>query len=93
MEAEMRSNLIRLAQGYADARGIGLPTIGRLAAGDWRFFERIQDGAKTFTARKYDDVVAFFSVHWPGDAEWPGGIERPVVSRETEKSDSEPAHS
>jgi hypothetical protein len=55
-----------------------LATIGRLAAGDWRFFDRLDDSAKTFTARKYDDVMVWFSDHWPPDAEWPVNVPRPI---------------
>lgn len=78
MEQELKSNLRQCAEAYATARGIGIPTVGRLAAGDWRFFDRVDDDEKTFTARKYDEVIGWFSVNWPDQMEWPPGISRPV---------------
>lgn len=84
MEQELKSNLRRCAEVYAAARGITIPTIGRLAAGDWRFFDRVDDDAKTFTARKYDEVMCWFSMNWPVDkAPWPSGIVRPVEAPPT----------
>ncbi len=53
-------------------------TVGRLAAGDWHFFIRIRDGA-SFTARKYDEVMAWFSGNWPSDAVWPADVPRPLA--------------
>lgn len=80
MEQELKSNLRRCAEVYAAAKGITLPTIGRLAAGDWRFFDRVDDDAKTFTARKYDDVMCWFSKNWPNEkVAWPSGVDRPTI--------------
>lgn len=81
MENELRLNLLHCAETYAKQRGIGLPTLGRMAAGDWRFFDRLRDDAKTFTARKYDEVLCWFSENWPTGAKWPKGIERPRPKR------------
>jgi hypothetical protein len=78
MEDELRLNLLRCAEAYAKARGIGLPTLARLAAGDWRFFDRLSDGDKTFTARKYDEVIQWFSDNWPDDLAWVDGVARPA---------------
>lgn len=83
MEQELRAHLLACAEGYAAARKIGLPTIGRLAAGDWRFFDRLNDDEKTFTAKKYDDVIAWFSDNWPEGAAWPESVQRPAVTEKT----------
>lgn len=77
MEHELRQNLMRCAELYATARKIELSTIGRLAAGDWRFFDRLGADDKTFTVRKYDEVIRWFSANWPDGADWPEGIARP----------------
>ena len=77
MEAELRAHLVRCAQAYATARKLELVTVGRLAAGDWRFFERIESGSG-FTARKYDDTMQWFSANWPANTDWPEGVERPA---------------
>jgi hypothetical protein len=79
METELRSNLTACASAYAAERGISLTTLGRLAAGDWRFFDRVTEGTTTFTARKYDEVMLWFSERWPAGCDWPGDVPRPVV--------------
>ncbi|MCA1381273.1 hypothetical protein [Bradyrhizobium sp. BRP23] len=77
MEQELSRNLTAVAEAFRFVRPLTLPTLGRLAAGDWRFFDHLQDGSKTFTARKYDQVMDWFSENWPGGAIWPEGIARP----------------
>lgn len=76
MEHDLRLNLLRCGQAYAKARGISLVTVARLSAGDWRFFDRLKD-EKTFTIRKYDDVMGWLSDNWPSGLAWPKGVERP----------------
>ncbi len=75
METELARHLTTLADRYASATGLKRSTIGRLCAGDGRFFKRIEEG-QTFTAKKYDTVVAWFSVNWPADADWPEDVLR-----------------
>lgn len=77
MESELRTNLRTCAEAYAGARSIEISTVGRLAAGDWRFFDRIVEG-KSFTARKYDEVMRWFAMNWPETTFWPDGVPRPV---------------
>jgi hypothetical protein len=77
MEEELSLNLLRCAQIYAAAKGMELSTLARLSAGDWRFFSNLQADGKTFTARKYDHVIQWFSDRWPSDKDWPVGIPRP----------------
>jgi len=76
MEAELARNLIDLGTRYGESRGIEETTVGRLCAQDGRFFTRIRDG-KTFTAKKYDEVISWFSENWPTGADWPNDIARP----------------
>lgn len=80
MEQEMRTTLVRCAEAYAEARAMSIHTVARLAAGDWRFFKRLH-GDTTFTARKYDEVMEWFSAEWPENAKWPKGIARPETRR------------
>lgn len=70
MEIELRHHLNSLAASYAALRGLELVTVARLAAGDWRFLTRI-NGGKTFTVRKYDQIVAWFRGNWPEGADFP----------------------
>lgn len=78
METELRSNLIACASAFAAARSLSLSTVGRLVAKDGRFFDRLDDGS-TFTARKYDEVIRWFSDSWPEGAVWPPSVERPAA--------------
>lgn len=77
MEEELRQNLLNCADAFRAGRDIGLATLGRLSAGDWRFFDRLNDNEKTFTARKYDEVLVWLSANWPEKSVWPAGIPRP----------------
>lgn len=77
-EAQGIRELLALANGYAAARGYALSTVGKQAAGDARFFERLRDGDASWTARKYDQVVGWFSVNWPDGTEWPDEVPRPA---------------
>lgn len=82
MEEELRLNLLRCAEAYASAKGMELSTLARLAAGDWRFFKNLNADDKTFTARKYDEVLQWFSNNWPSDTEWPAKLPRPKQTAE-----------
>ncbi|MCS0497891.1 hypothetical protein [Ancylobacter mangrovi] len=79
MENELRSNLRVCAEAYATARGFELSTVGRLAANDGSFFSRIASG-RSFTARKYDEIIRWFSTNWPSGVEWPEGVPRAPVN-------------
>lgn len=78
MESELVKNLTLLGERFCAARGIAESTAGRLCAADGQFFSRIRSG-RTFTAKKYDEVVGWFSVNWPTTAEWPAHIARPEI--------------
>ncbi|ADH91767.1 conserved hypothetical protein [Ancylobacter novellus DSM 506] len=78
MEQALREHLLSCFSVFVEARGITSATVGRLAAGDWRFFRRLADGTN-FTVRKYDEVMAWFSTNWPAGAEWPAKVPRPYV--------------
>lgn len=78
METTLADNLFALASIYGKALRIEEATVGRLCAADGRFFTRLRAG-KTFTARKYDDVVRWFSSNWPREVQWPDSVERPTA--------------
>ena len=77
METELANHLLTLSERFCAARELGEATVGRLCAADGPFFSRIREG-KTFTAKKYDEVVAWFSSNWPEKADWPESVMRPV---------------
>lgn len=78
MEAELARHLLTLAGRYGDVRDLSESTIGRFCASDGRFFRNIREG-KTFTAKKYDEVMAWFVTNWPEFVEWPDDVPRPEV--------------
>jgi hypothetical protein len=82
MENELRDNLLKCAMAYSAVTKRGLSTLGRLAAGDWRFFDHLSDDQRTFTARKYDEVIAWFAANWPTNGEWPEGVVRPTTAEQ-----------
>lgn len=77
METELANHLLRLCDVFAASRGLEQTTIGRICAGDSRFFSGIRDGQTSFTAKKYDKVVAEFAGRWPSDVSWPAGVPLP----------------
>lgn len=81
MEHELRTNLRTCFDLYAAATGRSLKTIAQAAAGDWRFYDRL-DGPTTFTARKYDEVMAWFAANWPDGAARPDVLPSPAEAAE-----------
>ncbi|RXF72091.1 hypothetical protein [Hansschlegelia zhihuaiae] len=77
MEADLSAHLRTCASAFAEAKGVELVTVARRACGDWRFFDRLETGA-SFTIRKYDDAMAWFSDNWPEGLAWPVGVPRPA---------------
>lgn len=79
MESELIANLRSLAAAYSAALGgVATSTIWKSAANDAWFFARIDRGKGSFTIKKYDEVVRWFSENWPETAEWPIDVTRPV---------------
>jgi hypothetical protein len=76
METQLANHLLTLSDAFCVAKDLGESTVGRHCAADSRFFSRIRSG-KTFTAKKYDEVVAWFSANWPDDCVWPLAVPRP----------------
>ena len=77
MENELRHHLVTCAAAFVAASGLSLATVGRQAANDWRFFDRLANGSG-FTAGKYDEVMRWFDANWPSASAWPVGIPRGV---------------
>jgi hypothetical protein len=78
MENTLRRHLETCASDFAKATNREASTVARLSTGDWRFFDRLTEGA-SFTARKYDTIMAWFSVNWPSDVPWPADVPRSCV--------------
>lgn len=68
--------LIQVAEAYTAHTGRKMSTVGRYAANDGKFFQRLQDGMGC-TLRTARAVTQWFSDNWPADLEWPRAIPRP----------------
>lgn len=71
IEPLMRDNLLVLAKAYCNGTGRTLGSLGRQVHGDTPFFLRLEAGEGTVSARKYDDVMAWFAANWPADVKRP----------------------
>lgn len=78
MESTLRRHLQTCASTFAKATERETSTVSRLAAGDWRFFDRLNEGV-SFTARKYDLTMGWFSANWPEHTAWPNDVPRPLI--------------
>lgn len=78
MENDLKKHLMSCATAFAEKRNMKLTTLGRKAANDSPFFTRLMERRTSFTARKYDEIIQWFSDHWPADLDWPAAVVRPV---------------
>jgi hypothetical protein len=92
MEQTLKDNLLTCAGAFVSKKKLALSTLGRMAANDSPFFDRLSDGRKTFTARKYDEIMGWFSMNWPADAVWPSNVPRPISAPSGPGDDSTAAH-
>lgn len=76
--------MLTIARLYADAKSLPISTVSNLAARDSGFFGRIEREEASFTARKYDDVMGWFSDNWPASLAWPEDVPRLVRASEIE---------
>jgi hypothetical protein len=76
-----KGKLLACAEAYAAQKNIKLTTLGRLVTNDSPFFSRLRADRGSFTVRKYDEVLRWFSTNWPDDIAWPDGVERPAAPR------------
>lgn len=75
-----QDDLVRLAELFSSHRGLALSTLGRIAAGDGKFFLRLRDGGSC-TMRTGEAVAMWFVRHWPADLAWPRSIPQPKPTR------------
>ncbi len=69
------SQVVRVAQRFAGARGIELSTLAHKAVRNGEFFKRLKTGR--VTVRTVHRVVQWLSDNWPEGLEWPADIPRP----------------
>jgi hypothetical protein len=77
MEAELRANLDALVSAYGALCGLAPTAVAGLAFKDKSFFWRLDNNeGASFTVKKYDEAVRWFSANWPEGAAWPEGVAR-----------------
>lgn len=78
--------LIRVAETYAEYRGLSLARVSTLFLDQGGKLERIKAGQSDLTTRIYERVMAEFSRQWPADLEWPDKVKRPGHDDDTAKT-------
>ena len=86
MEQKLRTHLLDLGAAYCAETGYAMKTVAQKACGDFRFFDRVQNGA-SFTVKTYDRAVRFFWDNWPRGYEWPADIPGPETEPDPTSSD------
>jgi hypothetical protein len=71
MEQRCRDQLLALARGYAEAKGIALSTVARKFHGADFFLEEFERGNCTVTLRKYDEMIDALKANWPKGTKLP----------------------
>jgi hypothetical protein len=84
IESFLRENLLTMARACAAARGLTLKSISRKAVDDHRFFDRLIRKDGSFTVRKYDEIMGWFS----DPANWPAGTNPPPAPYEIRRTTS-----
>jgi hypothetical protein len=83
MQDELISHMQACLAAYVAATGKSKSwIIARATGGDYNFFKRFADPDASFTVRKYDEVMRWFSDNWPENRQWPAGVPRPNAAAE-----------
>jgi hypothetical protein len=91
MEHDLRQFLLQIAAQYAGAADCAMSTVSRRCRNDSSFFERIADPSKSFTARTFDEVIAWFDENWPSGKTKPSFV-LPAKPRSRRAAPSIPAN-
>jgi hypothetical protein len=75
----LRLQLLRVADAYAQARGLSRSRISTVVLNGGRVLDGIANG-RDLTTATFERSMAWFSDNWPETAAWPDGVSRPVVS-------------
>lgn len=66
LESTLRKNLLALAVRYAELADLKLSSVSIYSYGDRHFFPTLaKGGCPSFSLRKYDELVAWFTGNWP----------------------------
>lgn len=84
MDKLLRDHMLTVARIFASETGLPITTVSAKAARDTGFIGRIERDEGSFTARKYDDVMGWFSDNWPDETDWPADVPRLVKACDAE---------
>lgn len=73
-----RDRLLAIASTYAEAKGVSLARVSTLAGNDGKLLARVAAG-RDITTGTYDEMVRWFSAHWPDGVPWPDEAAGPSV--------------
>lgn len=84
-EAIMRSNLVVIAQAYADGMGWSLATVSKQVHGNQAFFANFAAGKVSTSLKTYFAMVDKFIDNWPAGTPWPKTIPIPELGKNIAK--------
>lgn len=70
-------SILKLARIYGRSLKLDLSQVSWRVFTDTKKLSAIEAGADLQT-RRYEKAVQWFADHWPADAVWPEGVERPA---------------
>lgn len=76
-------DILRLANDFGRARGIGLPRVSTIIFNDGKRLAQLENGAD-MGVMSATAAIQKFSNEWPRGVKWPKGIRRPKAQREIE---------
>lgn len=76
----LREQLVRLAQEYAEAKGLSLARVSAIVMNGGHVLPRLATGEVDITTTKLERAIAWFSKNWPDDRLWPAYVRRPQES-------------
>lgn len=83
IEKQLKHNLQTLFATYMAATGMASYAVHDAVFGvntDRKFMRRLEQDKVSFTVRRYDVCLAWFSANWPDNWPWPQEIQRPPIA-------------
>jgi len=75
----LRERLVRVADVFSAAKGIGRKRVSTIVLNRGSTLDRLALNESDVTTGTYERAMAWFSAHWPEDAAWPDDVPRPVA--------------
>ncbi len=69
-----------VVQAYVDRSGLPLSRLSHRVFAESKLLPLFMDGRASMTLTRADQGLAWFSLNWPEDADWPEGVPRPAAT-------------